>query len=207
MKNIVSNIISIVLVLCSTVYLPVHGQVAKDTTTAVSKRTRYMTGIQYAGSIGFGSVGVGLINKKQTLTHELFYGHTPEVYGGSTNKITYKLTLYPLTVPVSKQVEWKVINPGLFLARNVGEGFSLLPSFQKYPRGYYWWSPALRVHLSLSTACTYMIHPPSGKKLMLYFETNTNERYITTFFSANNYRGGLSFWEIWQLGTGIKFIF
>lgn len=164
---------------------------------------RFLITTQYAGSIGFLSHGVGITNNKQTLHYELLYGRVPRRFGGPTEKIMTKVSYYPITVPVNSKIVWKVINPGLFIAKNFGDRFPLVPDRDRYPKGYYWWAPGLRFHLALNTAATIRISKKEDRKLMFYFETNTNERYITTFFSDKNYKT-IPFWELWQLGWGVK---
>lgn len=164
---------------------------------------RFLVTTQYAGSIGFLSHGIGVTNNKQKLHYELLYGRVPHRFGGPTEKITVKFSYYPFSVPFSAKVTWKVINPGVFVSKNFGDRFPLVPDRDKYPQGYYWWAPGLRFHLAFNTAATFRISKKADRKLMLYLETNTNERYITTFFSDKNYKT-IPFWELWLLGWGVK---
>ncbi len=170
------------------------------------RQSRFLVCSQYAGSIGFVSIGAGFTNKRQSLQYEGMYGHVPQKYGGPTDKLSFKFSWYPFSVQLTQRVAWKIVNPGIFATKNFGKRFPLIPSGSKYPSGYYWWSPGIRFHLSLSSAVTIGLSKKNSKKLLLYFETNTNERYLTTYFSGSNTKE-MSFLELWQLGCGAKLLF
>lgn len=168
------------------------------------KRLYYHITTQYAGSIGFFSVGGGLSNKKNNMEHDLLYGYLPWYYGGESHKVSYKFSLQPFNVKLTKRLDWKVFNPGAFLSYNVAKSFGVSHDQSIYPKGYYWWSPALRVHVSFSTALYIKMNEESGSKVMLYLETNSNDRYLTSYFENVN---AISFWDIWYFGIGGKYVF
>lgn len=154
---------------------------------------------QFAGSIGFWSLGIGVTNRAHTIHHELLYGSLPEAYGGPMSKITYKATYLPFRVKLNNRVTWRPLNVTGFAAYHIGKKFTLLHSFKKYEKGYYPWSPALRFHVGFSTA--FDVKQRSGRDLTFYLETNTNDLYISTLYDNVGY---MSFADIWFLGIGVK---
>lgn len=160
--------------------------------------------LQFAGSIGFLSLGAGVTSKSQKFQHEFLYGFVPSYYGGPLSKISYKLTYYPIQRKISERTSWLPINIGGALAYNLGSGYSLIPSYKKYDRDYYWWSSGLRKHITLSTAIK--LSPKSGenKDILLYLEANTNDLYLMTWIDNP---GNMSILDIMFLGVGVKSLF
>ena len=160
-----------------------------------------ITTVQYAGSMGYISLGVGITNKSGKVQHELLYGFVPKYYGGPLDKITYRLTYLPFEIKQKGNLSWRPINPVVFAAYNMGNQFSLEHSHKNYDQDYYWWSPALRFHVGANTALFI-----SGKKqtTMLYLEANTNDRYITTYWDNTR---NMSLGDLFYLGLGVKFLF
>lgn len=196
-RKVINAILSLFILAFSVVHI--HAQDRQ-------RSSRFIATVQYAGSIGFISVGGGVTSKNRKLHYEFLYGHVPKQYGGPTDKISLKGSWYPATVSLSKGIKWKPVNPGIFAAFNFGDRFSIVPSRSKYSKGYYWWSPGLRVHVSFNSALTFRLSRRADRQLMLFFETNTNDRYLTIFFSDEN-RKEMSFSEIWMLGCGGKVLF
>lgn len=160
--------------------------------------------IQFAGSIGYISLGGGITNKSQKLHHELLYGFVPGHYGGPLNKISYKLTYYPFEKKLSERVAWIPFSIGGALAYNLDNKYSLMPSYKKYDRDYYWWSSGLRKHLTLSTAMKVSPHTYNDRYLLFYLEANTNDLYALTLWDNI---GQMKFTDIWFLGIGVKSVF
>lgn len=172
---------------------------AQDSTLIVPRTKNILVSAQYAGSIGFLSLGTGITNRSHTLHQELFYGFTSAAYGGPLSKITYKISYYPFSVRLNKKVAWQPLNVTGFASYHLGKKFTLLHSFKKYENGYYPWSPALRFHVGLSTSFTFK--QDSGRDLQFYLETNTNDLYISTLYDNVGY---MAFTDIWFLGLGVK---
>jgi hypothetical protein len=159
---------------------------------------------QFAGSIGFVSMGAGITSKSQKLHNEFLYGFVPSYYGGPLNKVTYKLTYYPFQKHLNERVTWLPISIGGALAYNLGNGYSLLPSYKKYDKDYYWWSSGLRKHITISTSLKITPEKANGKEVLLYFEANTNDLYLSTMFDNV---GNMSLTDIVFLGMGVKSLF
>ncbi|MCU0422694.1 MAG: hypothetical protein MUC81_07760 [Bacteroidia bacterium] len=167
--------------------------------SAGAQRTFYGVG-QYAGSIGYFSIGVGVTSKKQKAHHELLFGHTPKEFGGPLDKLTYKYSWYPFSIKLSKHSDFYPINPTLFAALNFGDRFGLQQSYKKYDHDYYWWSPGLRFHggINMAFSTTSLF---KKTKTIFYLEANTNDRYITTYYDNT---GNMGLGDLFYLGLGIK---
>lgn len=156
--------------------------------------------IQYAGSIGYMSVGGGITSRTQKVQHEILYGFVPKAYGGPLDKITYKLTYLPFKLKIGRSMEWLPVNPTVFASYNIGKDYSLQPSYKKYDQDYYWWSPALRFHAGINTAVK-LTNENCRNKAIIYLEANTNDRYITSWWDNTSV---LNVSDIFFLGAGIK---
>lgn len=157
--------------------------------------------LQYAGSIGYLSVGVGVTSKTGKLQHEVLYGFVPKYYGGPLDKFTYRLTYLPFNIKYKSKTNYKPFNPVVFAAYNMGNQFSLEHSHKNYDHDYYWWSPALRFHVGANTA---LLFHGKAQTTMLYLEANTNDRYITTFWDNSQ---NMDLGDLFYLGVGVKVLF
>jgi hypothetical protein len=160
--------------------------------------------LQFAGSIGYLSVGAGVTSKSQKFHHELLYGFVPGYYGGPINKLSYKLTYYNFQKPLNDRLTWLPLSIGGMLAYNIDKDYSLMPSFKKYDKDYYWWSSGLRKHLTLSTSLKVRSASCENKDVILYLEANTNDLYLVTLLDNV---GSMRFTDIWFLGAGVKSVF
>lgn len=170
--------------------------------TGAFAQRKAMVVMQYAGSIGYVSIGGSMTSASQKLQHDLLYGFVPKAYGGPLDKITYKFTYLPVKWRINERVAWHPVNISAFAAYNIGKGFSLQPSYKKYDDDYYWWSPALRMHLGFNTAVELTGKKQSNQAL-LYLEANTNDRYITTWWDNTS---KLKWNDIFFLGVGMKVV-
>lgn len=167
--------------------------------TLHAQQKLFLTG-QFAGSIGFLAVGLGVQNKSNKLQHELMYGFVPDDYGGPADKLTYRFTWLPLKVNLCNNRTWLPINPVAFVAYNLGKSYSVMPSYKRYDSDYYWWSTAVRYHIGFNTAIQFNT-PTKQSKMMVYLEANTNDRYITTYWDNTKNK---SLNDLFYLGLGVK---
>jgi hypothetical protein len=96
--------------------------------------------LQYAGGIGFLSLGAGYTFIHQRLDISLFYGYVPKGMSiHSLHSISIQLTAKLLRYKL-KNVEILPLNFGWYAHHTFGNKFWVtLPD--KYTKGYYWWSP------------------------------------------------------------------
>lgn len=165
--------------------------------------------IQRAGSIGYNSFGAGYTlfpNKKGSL--DFSWGYVPKSKGGRQDIFTGKFAYRPLSIKVKDLAVFHPLNPGLFVSHHPGGKFHTTFNKNQYPDGYYWWSSAVRIHMSLSTEIKFntpeSLSASGIEHVSLYTELNTNELYAVSWFKN---REQLPFKDILKLGFGIKAYF
>jgi hypothetical protein len=165
--------------------------------------------VQRAGSIGYNSFGVGYNlfgNKRGSL--DLAWGYVPESKGGRQDIFAAKFAYRPISIKLNDFGVLNLANPGLFVTHHPGGKFHTTLNKDQYPAGYYWWSSAVRFHLSASTELR--VNTPKSlsktgvEQVALYGEFNTNELYAVSWFKN---REQLPFLDIFKLGFGLKAYF
>lgn len=165
--------------------------------------------VQHGGSIGYFSVGAGyeiFKNKKGYL--DLSYGYVPASKGGKLHALTVKIAYKPLELKLNDWAKLYPFNPGFFLSYSFQEDLAFKFHSNEYPRGYYYWSPALRPHLSIANEVELSMPKNWDNKgihkIGLYTEFNTNDFYIVNYFQNAS---SLSLADVFQLGIGIRLKF
>lgn len=158
--------------------------------------------MQYGGSIGYFSTGIGYFFFNEKTTASLNYGYVPKSEGGPINILTTKFDYKPFNINLMKGVKWKPINPVFFVSYTLGRDFDKKFDPDQYPEGYYWWSTALKAHLGLSTEIKIFGDGKSAiKAVSLYAETNTNDLYAVSWFEN---RTTTPFTKIFFWGYGVR---
>lgn len=162
--------------------------------------------LQHAGSIGFMSVGFGYpVFKNQRGHLDFNYGFVPEKRGGALHVLSMKFNYRPWEIDIRDGIKLYPVNPGAFVTYHLGPQFDLYWDKDTYEEGYYWWSTALRPHLSLSTEVQLdakkLFKTDKIKGLSVYSEFNTNELYMVSYFQNV---GALSITDIFKLGIGLR---
>jgi hypothetical protein len=159
---------------------------------------------QYAGSVGWLSVGIDYDILKGRGRLGARYGTVPKKQGGPLHLISSSLFYEPLLVKVSPRLVINPIDVGLKMSYHFGDKFyTQLPS--RYPEGYYWWKSALRFHLATQTALTWKLYNQSNiKSVTGYVELNTNELYLVSYFQNP---GSLRLGEVVKTGIGVRLKF
>lgn len=165
--------------------------------------------VQRAGSIGYNSFGAGYnLFRKNTGSLDLTWGYVPKSKGGRQDIFAAKFAYRPFNIKIKDLVVINPINPGVFVSYHPGGKFHTTFNKKQYPKGYYWWSSAFRIHVSLSTEIK--INMPQSmsstgiEQVSIYTELNTNELYAVSWFKNRNY---LPFQDILKLGIGVKAYF
>jgi len=93
--------------------------------------------IQYAGNIGFISLGTGYSFFKDRINMDVFYGYVPSRIGGKDiHMITQKNTLSPIKLKLGETYTLFPLTAGFLVNFALGDNYVLKwPSH--YPRGYY----------------------------------------------------------------------
>lgn len=163
------------------------------------------TKIQYAGSMGFLSFGLGWdYGKRNQWETDFFLGFLPKF---STGKVKVTMALrqnyIPWNVKIGKSnFSFEPLSGGVYLTMIFGKQYWLMHADQ-YPDGYYRFSTKLRFNAFLGERFTYTL--PADKKFFIksftfYYEVSSNEIYIEE--AVKNKHLKLS--DYLKLSVGIK---
>jgi len=165
--------------------------------------------VQFAGSIGYLSGGIGYdLFKNQRGSLDLSYGYVPKSKGGELNIVTAKFAYRPFVIKLKDWGKIYPINPGFFATYTFQKELSFIFNRTRYAKDYYYWSEALRPHLSFSNEVELdagKLIPGSGfKAISVYTEFNTNDYYLINYLQNTS---TLSLPDVFQLGLGLKLKF
>ncbi|RZL15020.1 MAG: hypothetical protein EOO89_15115 [Pedobacter sp.] len=162
--------------------------------------------VQYAGSIGYLSVGAGYElfgNKRGNL--DINYGFVPESKGGALHILTAKFAYRPFVIKIGNFAKIYPFNPGIFIRYTLNNNLGFNFDTVQYPKGYYYFSEAARPHLSFSNEFQLtkgkVLKRTGLKALSIYSEFNTNDYYLINYFQNTT---ALSVTDIFKLGIGIR---
>jgi hypothetical protein len=164
----------------------------------------FVTG-QYAGSIGFISVGTGYDIFKQKASVEFLVGYVPGFTGSkSIEVLTLKFTARSFEMVVNEKLTLYPLTSGVYFSYVPGREYSSdLPSW--YPDGYYWWSEAIRANIFVGGKARIAItRTKAGNYLSPYYEIGTNEIKLVSYVQNAS---SLSFWSILHAGIGVRYHF
>ncbi|TDQ11878.1 hypothetical protein [Pedobacter metabolipauper] len=162
--------------------------------------------MQYAGSIGYFSVGGGyelFKNKRGNL--DINYGYVPESKGGELHIVTAKFAYRPFVIKISDWAKIYPFNPGVFVTYTFHKDLSFNFPSETYPKGYYYWSEAIRPHLSISNEFQFVgeevLKKTGLKAVSIYSEFNTNDFYLVNYFQNST---ALKITDIFKVGIGLR---
>ena len=158
--------------------------------------------IQYAGGMGFISIGAGYSTKNQKLEGDLYYGYLPKSIGGvSIHSISAKTTWIPIHSVSIKKYQVEPLMTGLIVNYNFGKQyFSFDPPY--YPYRYYSFPTAIHSALFLGSRIGYNFPTQSYvKRISLYYEILSFDREIISFVSNTK---SLRITDIVTLALGVK---
>ena len=161
--------------------------------------------LQYAGSIGYVSGGVGHNVFKGKARASLHFGHVPKAVGGPLNIFSTKLLFVPRRYQVSERVVVNPFDAGLMISYHLGETFQSKWPEHQYPENYYWWRTSFRFHLNLESSVTMKMKDNTTFKAATgYLELNSNELYLVSLFQN---RRSLMLWDVLMVGAGVRLHF
>jgi hypothetical protein len=160
---------------------------------------------QFAGSIGYFSVGTGYDIFKSRWRVSAHYGSVPPARGGPLHIITGKLFFEPAAINLSKQIALHPADVGLMVSYHTGDNFKLSVPDYLSSDNYYWWHTSMRVHLAMETSvtCNFINHRPFNA-LICYVEFNTNDLYIVSYLKNTS---SLKLTELIKAGAGVRLSF
>lgn len=195
MRKYVKTSFSIALIFITTV---MHAQDSSLLKRIIPKN--YI--VQYAGNIGFFSLGLGYPLAKEKLHISFHYGRVPEQLGGPLDIVSGKFRYDPFIIDFSDKIRFKPFNPLFLVSYTLNDDYSLSWPKDQYIKGYYWWSPALRWHLgAVSEIKVHNFNSEILDGLSFYLEANAIDLYIISY--VQNLKA-LSFPKIMGLGSGVR---
>lgn len=160
--------------------------------------------MQYAGSIGFLSLGAGYEVFGDKAMVSLQYGYVPETKGGQLNIISGRLLFKTGTVRVSPRTSFAPLSAGMIISYHFGSEFRSRWPGHRYPDGYYWWRTSMRFHLNTQTSFTYRLKSDRVQSVTGFVDLNVNELYLVSY--VKNARS-LSITDIVKVGYGVRLNF
>ncbi len=157
--------------------------------------------LQYAGGIGFMSVGVGYTFFKNRLDVTMFYGYVPKAFSiTDLHSISLQLTGKLLKFNINENIQILPLNFGWYAHHTFGSEFWIaLPD--KYSKGYYWWSPGRNagvfIGAEIKTKLLASKTPASGTAF--YVRIGTRGLYLSSKWGNNT----IPVKDIIELGFGV----
>lgn len=142
MKQLNFKIVGIIILLMLVTGVETFSQVPQNSdSTRYKKFLPDYVKMQFAGGIGFVSMGVGYTFFNQKLEVSYFYGYVPEsVSTDDLHSVSLQLTAKLLRYKINPNIELMPLNFGWFIHHTFGSEYWIkLPDH--YPAEYYWWSP------------------------------------------------------------------
>ena len=158
--------------------------------------------VQYAGGMGFISIGAGYTTKNQKLEGDLYYGYLPESIGGvSIHSISGKITWIPIRSVSIKKYQVEPLMTGLIVNYSFGKQYySFDPPY--YPYRYYSFPTAIHSALFLGSRIGYNFPRQSYvKRISLYYEILSFDREIISLVSNPK---SLQVTDIVTLSLGVR---
>ncbi|RZK38450.1 MAG: hypothetical protein EOO90_22215 [Pedobacter sp.] len=161
--------------------------------------------LQYAGSIGYISGGIGYNFFKEKTALSFHYGFVPESEGGWMSIFTAKFEYKPFSIKIKDKIVIHPFNPVFFPSYTSGDNFDYQFDTNQYRKGYYFWSSALRLHLGAGTEIKILNNKKAAfKSVSIYAEANTNDLYAISWFEN---RTSTPVYAMFKLGYGMRLNF
>lgn len=168
--------------------------------------------IQFAGSIGMFSFGLGWDYYRHHWETDVLFGFVPKpkrklTTSGSERQhamatFTIKQNYIPWRVPLHKSIDFEPLTTGMYISTLLDKDY-WVNSPGKYPDGYYFFPTRIRTHIFLGERVTFKFNNPGRwhKSVTLFYELSTCDLYILSKF-GNRY---LKPKDYLSLSFGLKF--
>ena len=161
--------------------------------------------LQYAGSIGYVSGGLGYDLFQNRGRASIHFGSIPRGEGGPLNIAAFKIIGEPWTIAITEKTTLNPLDVGLMLSYHMGDNFKTNVPDLLAERNYYWWHTNLRVHLITETSLSVQLEPNRFfRKFTVYGELNSNDLYMVSYFSN---AATLKLYELVKAGAGVRLNF
>ncbi|NDK56576.1 hypothetical protein [Pontibacter fetidus] len=182
-----------------------RGNTAQDTIVTVARKWYVPDAatLQFAGNMGMLSGGPGYDFAKGRLTTDLLYGYVPKFDAEEAiHLLTVKGTYKPWEIERRRSFTVTPLQVGLGLSYYFDDNFPLTWD-DKFPDGYYWWSPKVRLLGFAGAAVSRKIQNSYVKKIGLYSEVGTFDLLVTSWYKDDE----LTLWEIMNISVGTRVSF
>lgn len=139
--------------------------------------------VQFAGGMGLISVGWGWdYGKHRQWETDMFFGYLPK-YSSKRPKLTFTLkqNYIPWSIPIKKtKLSFEPLTCGLYINTIFDNDFWTSEP-DRYPKGYYGFSPRLRPYIFLGEKMTFYIKPNRfrfHRSISFYYELSSCDIYI-----------------------------
>jgi len=192
------HIIIFTIMLVSTSYGKVSGKT--DTTLYKVFLPNYVK-LQYAGGIGFMSLGVGYTFLKNKIDATMFYGYVPEAFTiDNLHSISLQLTGKFLKFKLNDKIEVLPLNFGWYAHHTFGHEYWItLP--EHYPEEYYWWSPGRNagVFLGVEIKTKFLANNTPASGTAFYIRVGSRGLYLSSIWGNST----IPVKDIIELGFGL----
>ncbi len=179
-------------------------------TTEVNAKIYYPDhiSVQYAGNMGFLSVGVGHSFLNHKLKTELFYGYLPKLIGGSNiHTISLKFNYKPWFIVINKNNKINPLSFGALVIYTLGDKYFLKQS-RRYPDDYY---KANAVHfnpfLEVSLINKSKFYKNYFNSLELYMDIAVLDEYLGDYIYSKFNEGYVKMKDVINLSFGFRLYF
>ncbi|MFN2457054.1 MAG: hypothetical protein ABR502_02525 [Chitinophagaceae bacterium] len=158
--------------------------------------------LQFAGGVGFASVGLGYDIRDKKIEGDILYGYVPEKIGGtSIHTLTGKVTWFPLSNISLKEIQIKPLSLGFLVNYTFGSQYFLF-SPENYPLDYYGYPTAMHLGVFVGGQVNKTLSDNTlFNRISLYYELGTNDVELVSY--ATNTKA-LKITDIFNLGIGVK---
>lgn len=160
--------------------------------------------LQFAGSMGFLSIGFGWdYGKRHQFDTDIFLGFIPKYSERHVRfTLTVKQNYYPWRISLGKGFYFIPLSMGIYLNTILSDEY-WVQAPERYPKGYYWFSTRVRTNIYLGEAITWEI-PAERRRtaaaISLYYEVGTNDFFIISAWGNREIKP----YDILHLSIGLK---
>jgi len=158
--------------------------------------------LQYAGSIGFLSIGLGWdYGKQHQWETDLLWGFVPR-FSSDETKLTFtvKQNYIPWRIALHERWNLEPLTAGLLMNTVLDDDFWKSEP-DKYPNGYYNFSTKVRFHVFLGQRISFGLKRAAPfKRITFYYELSSCDLYIISI-ATNKY---LNLSDLLSLSFGVK---
>ncbi len=140
------------------------------------------TKVQFAGSMGMFSAGVGWNYGKNHWESDLLLGFVPRnADRHAMATLTLKQNYLPWSIPLHENILFEPLSCGLYVNTLLDRDF-WMTNPERYPKGYYSFSTRVRIHVFMGERITFKLNPKKfhNKSITLFYELSSCDLYLIT---------------------------